>query len=34
MFVFMMLVYHDDFREPGAASAARTENARATVRHE
>jgi hypothetical protein len=33
MFVFMMLVYHGDFREPGKASAGRTENGRATVRH-
>jgi hypothetical protein len=32
MFVFMMLVYHGDFREPGDTHAGRTKNEPAKLR--
>jgi len=33
MFVFMRLVYHGDFREPGEARADRTTSERAQLQH-
>jgi hypothetical protein len=33
MFVFMMLVYHGEFREPGEAHAGRARKERAMLRH-
>jgi hypothetical protein len=33
MFVFMTLVYHGDFREPGEAHADRATKERQTLRH-